>query len=113
MGKKKKVATEKRKSERAAFETQVIIKGIDDMEIQANGSSKDLSLKGIFVNTDKEIPIGSECEVEVILTGMVEDVVLKMNGKVMRKEGEGIGISFESIDLESYTHLKNIVMYNV
>lgn len=108
----KKSSSEKRKNERAAFETQVVIKGVDGIKIQAKGSSKDLSLKGIFVTTDKEIAIGSECEIEVILTGMIEDVVLKMNGKVMRKEKTGVGVHFESIDLESYTHLKNIVMYN-
>ncbi len=107
-----KKTKEKRENERAVFETQVIIKGVGSTPIQTKGSSKDLSLKGIFVTTDENVPIGSECEIEVVLTGMVDDVVLKMNGKVMRKEKTGVGIHFESIDLESYTHLKNIVLYN-
>ena len=102
---------EKRRKIRVDFTTQVIVKSATS-EIQAKGSSKDLSLKGIFVNTSENIPIGEKCRVKVVLTGMVDDLVLQMEGTVVRKSEGGLAVDFSSMDIDSYTHLKNIVKYN-
>lgn len=104
--------SEKRAGVRVDFETEILLR-VEGEEIREAGSSRDLSLKGAYIKTGKEISVGSKCEVEVCLTGMVEKVSLKMEGVVARKDSDGVGISFNSIDLDSYTHLKNIVRYNV
>ncbi len=109
----RKYDKEKRRGIRVDFSTQIILM-VDgsDSESQIEGSSKDLSLKGIFINTTEEIPVGSKCKVNVFLTGMVEAIVLQMQGDVARKTPSGIAIDFNLMDIDSYTHLKNIVRYN-
>jgi len=102
---------EKRSKPRVYFETNILLK-LDKFEVQAFGSSRDLSLNGIYLKTDDDVPVGAECAIEISLFGMTEALLLKMQGIIVRKEMSGIGISFNSMDLDSYAHLKNIVRYN-
>lgn len=48
----KEMNEEKRKKTRVHFKTQVTLK-TDESEIEAEANSKDISVKGIFVNTKK------------------------------------------------------------
>ncbi len=102
---------ERRQKLRVDFKTQITLR-IGGSEVHVDGDSRDLSLSGIFINTDEEAQVGTKCDVEVCLTGMAKPLNLKMNGSIIRKETSGIAIAFESMDLDSYTHLKNIVRYN-
>jgi hypothetical protein len=103
----------KRERIRVDFETQIDLRvDTSEFEFQASGSSKDLSIKGIFVKTKNDIPAGTKCHVEILLTGMTEKLVLQMQGKVIRKNHEGVAILFDSMDLKTFTHLKNLVRYN-
>ncbi len=43
---------------------------------------------------------------------MIEAIALQMQGDVVRKTPSGIAIDFNFMDIDSYTHLKNIVQYN-
>ncbi|MFZ5568767.1 MAG: PilZ domain-containing protein [Thermodesulfobacteriota bacterium] len=102
---------ERRKKRRVEFSTNIILK-MDGNEIHVTGSSKDLSLNGVFINTPDNIPLNAACQVEIQLSGMVEPLLLRMKGTTVRKEPVGIAVLFESMDLDSYSHLKNIVRYN-
>ncbi len=102
---------EKRRNTRVNFKTNVVLKS-DDFTIKAEANSDDLSLKGLHVQTAEDVPMDTLCDVELHLTGTTEDVTLNMKGKVVRKDDSGIGVKFESIDIDSFTHLKNILMYN-
>jgi PilZ domain len=103
--------SDKRRKPRVHYETDIRIK-LDKFEIRTLGSSMDLSLNGIFVKTDEDIPVETECMVEISLSGTTENLQLTMQGTVVRKGSSGIGISFNSMDIDSYTHLKNVVRYN-
>lgn len=102
---------DRRKKLRVDFKTNIFLK-TDLSEIHIEGSSKDLSLKGMFIHTREETAIGAKCRVEVNLTGMTEPLSLHMQGKIIRKDPNGIAVEFDSMDLDSYTHLKNLVRYN-
>ena len=102
---------ERRRKMRVGFHTQIMLEA-GDAKIRTEGNSKDLSLSVIFVNTDEKISVDTPCKVEVALSGTVELVVLQMNGRIVRNDVSGIGITFDSMDLDSYTHLKNIVRHN-
>lgn len=102
---------EKRKHTRVEFSTRIVLMA-SDTEIEATGSSKDLSLKGVFVNTDKKLDVGTECNVKIFLSGGIGDIELAMTAKVARVVDAGLGLAFEAMDVDSYTHLKNIVLYN-
>ncbi|RPJ82672.1 MAG: PilZ domain-containing protein [Deltaproteobacteria bacterium] len=102
---------DRRKKLRVDFKTTIFLK-TDLSEIHIEGNSKDLSLKGMFIHTREETAIGTKCRIEVNLTGMTEPLSLHMQGKIVRKDLNGIAVEFDSMDLDSYTHLKNLVRYN-
>lgn len=102
---------ERRQRIRVEFETRIKLT-VGDREYHAEGSSRDLSLNGVFIRTDAEVETGSRCRLSIYLSGMVEETALEIEGAVVRVEENGLAVSFESMDLASFTHLKNIVRYN-
>lgn len=75
--------------------------------------TRDLSLRGVFVYSDVIFPLQSPCLVTITLTGLVVPIEIKLESRVVRAESNGIGVEFEGIQsLDSYHHLKNLVMYN-
>ncbi len=104
---------ERRNYERVDFSTALsIVIEIEGAKIEVKGDSKDLSLKGMFITTDKKIPTGSPCAIKIFLTGTRDLVELNMQGVIARAENKGLGITFDSMDVDSFTYLKNIVKYN-
>jgi hypothetical protein len=102
---------EKRRKLRVEFKTKITLK-TDQSKLNIEGNSKDLSLKGMFINTDEHIALNTKCDIEIYLTGMTEEFTLNMHGTVIRLENNGIAVEFTTMDLDSYTHLKNILRYN-
>jgi Tfp pilus assembly protein PilZ len=74
--------------------------------------TKDISLNGLFVLTDHQVKIGDECKVIITLNSQVADLTLRLNAHVTRTTAEGIALTFKEMDIETYQHLKNIVLYN-
>jgi hypothetical protein len=96
---------------RVNFQSRIVIE-VPDLAIRLDGDSRNLSLKGIFVETVEDVPLKARCGVQVFLSGTVSPIALKMEGIVTRKEPTGIAIAFDSMDIDSYAELKNIVRYN-
>jgi len=111
VGEVKTMDEEKRKRTRVHFKTQVTLK-TEKSEIEAEANSKDISMKGAFVNTKEKIPVGTPCDIEIMLTGTSTKLSLSIKGTIIRQEPSGLGITFDSMDVDSYLHLKNIIMYN-
>jgi hypothetical protein len=107
----RKMEEERRTRTRVDFTTQVIVK-TDESEIVAEANSEDISIKGLFVNTEERIPVGTPCDIEILLTGTSTRLALTIKGIITRQDASGLGIAFDSMDLDSYVHLKNIVLYN-
>jgi len=104
---------ERRKHSRVGFATRIDVRFVSGQEtISLNANSKDLSLKGIFVQTETKFPLSTPCTVDIYLTGGVEEIKLEIQGETVRQTDDGVGIVFKSMDVETYTHLKNIVYYN-
>jgi len=103
----------RRKFDRVEFSTPInIILDIDGKAVELSGSSKDLSMKGIYIDTARRFKPGTPCSVKIHLTGSSEKIELIMQASITRQTGEGMGICFESMDVDTYAHLKNIVKYN-
>ncbi|MBU1196460.1 MAG: PilZ domain-containing protein [Proteobacteria bacterium] len=105
---------EKRKHPRVGFTTQIKIElEADGKKILLEGNTRDLSLKGVFLNADIDVlPVGTACNLNVYLSGGIDEIVLNIKGSVARSTDAGMGISFDSMDVDTYSHLKNIVYYN-
>ena len=102
---------ERRGKTRVHFKTQVTLKA-DESKIVSEANSKDISIKGMFVNTEKKMPVGTPCDIEILLTGTSTRLALSIKGIVTRQDATGLGVSFDSMDIDSHFHLKNIIMYN-
>ena len=104
---------ERRKHSRVGFATTIqILLEADGEKINLDASSRDLSLKGIFVTTKKKLSSGTKCAIKVYLTGTIDKIELLMKGTIVRVSDNGMGIGFDSMDVNTYSHLKNIVRYN-
>ena len=104
---------ERRKSSRVAFTTDIRIHiEAEGKHVEVQGDSKDLSLKGIFVNTQEHFELQTKCDIRIHLTGSIDKIELQISGRVARIGKAGLGIVFDSMDIDSYSHLKNIVQYN-
>ncbi|WP_022664730.1 PilZ domain-containing protein [Desulfospira joergensenii] len=104
---------EKRRHPRVGFSTRIlVVLSEEGRQVELEGSSKDLSLRGVFVNTDRQFDKGTPCSVKIYLSGGIEEVELLLEGTLVRQTEKGIGVVFDSMDVDTYAHLKNIVMYN-
>jgi len=102
---------EKRENTRVAFQATISVvfadKSYDHCE------TRDLSLRGVFVEGVRGRRKGDQCRLSLHLSGTSSDLALQMAGEVVRVEEDGVGLHFSEIDLDSFYHLKNIVYFNM
>jgi len=77
-----------------------------------HGEVDNLSMSGMFMVTGEQLQPGETVDISIILNGVTPEINVRITGKVSRIAENGIGFTFEKTDLDSYTHLKNIVSYN-
>ncbi len=71
--------------------------------------TQNLSMKGILCNRVEGFAVGSLCEVSILLS---EEVVIHIEGKVVRSDESGLAVDFIVMNEESFTHLRKLVQYN-
>ncbi len=84
-----------------------------EQKVQFEAHSKDLSQRGVFVKTDKRPSLDTVCQVNVYLSGGLDDLKLEIQGRIVRHTDAGFAVEFESMDVDTYTHLKTLVLYNI
>jgi hypothetical protein len=72
---------------------------------------ENLSLHGLFVKNDRHIPLGTRADIAISLTGIQPEIVIRLKSVAVRSVAEGTGFEFESVDVNSFIHLRNIVAY--
>jgi c-di-GMP-binding flagellar brake protein YcgR len=99
-----------RKFSRVNFKVDTTVK---TAERQFRGDVKDLSMSGMFMLTGERLQMSEPVDISIILTGTSPEIEISFSGEVSRIDENGIGFTFKKMDLDSYTHLKNIVAYNI
>ena len=87
-----------RRRTRVHYKTKVVI-NCDGVTEKITGKSTDISMNGIFIKTDQNVPLRTPCHVSLILKGKNSLLTMDINGKVMRKTPDGLGVQFDD-DLE-------------
>ncbi len=100
---------EKRKHKRVPFHAEATVKNKD---IMINGKIDNLSMKGMFLNTDGRLTDADQVEITILLTGSSSQLSIDLTGTVIRQTESGIAIAFKEMDLDSFIHLRNVVSYN-
>ncbi|MDA8412585.1 MAG: PilZ domain-containing protein [Desulfobacteraceae bacterium] len=98
-----------RKFSRVNFQVDATVKAAGH---QFHGQVENLSMSGMFMICDERLQLGEHVDMSIILSGVVPEINVTISGKVSRIVENGIGFIFEKTDIDSYTHLKNIVSYN-
>jgi len=101
--------TNTRRFSRVPFRVSATVKTADR---QFYGNVENLSMNGMFLCTAERLPESEPVEITIVLSGTSPELFVGFTGKVSREAENGIAFSFEKIDLDSYTHLKNIIAYN-
>ena len=71
-----------------------------------------LSIGGCLVPITAQLESGTECQVEVLLSGTSSELTLRVEGEVVRSLPESVAIRFTRIDPDSLFHLQNIIRHN-
>lgn len=101
---------EKRHFRRVFFRTEAIVHHGDKT---FTGEVSDLSLRGMFVKSPHGIPLGESVKAKILLSGSTSELSIQVDGTVVRHQGEdGVGIEFHEMDVDSFVHLRNVVIYN-
>ncbi|MHB8122550.1 MAG: PilZ domain-containing protein [Desulfuromonadaceae bacterium] len=80
---------------------------------QFHGAVENLSMAGMFLVTNEQLDEGDTADITIALTGTLPEIAVNFTGVVTRLTEDGVGFTFEKMDLDSYTHLKNIIAYNI
>lgn len=84
--------------------------------IEASGSHiqckiKDLAFRGLYATGETALAEGTEVLVVIHLTDDAERAPLNIKGKIIRKSQKGFGVEFNEMDLDTFTDLKHILIY--
>ena len=90
-----KPVKDKRKRLRIAFEAQVKL-WFEAIDVTLNARMKNISINGIFVETDNIIPVNTPCRIEVIITAPHSRLTIETSGFVSRHDPSGLGVKFEN-----------------
>ncbi|MCX7821862.1 MAG: PilZ domain-containing protein [Syntrophobacterales bacterium] len=105
------VEREQRRFTRVIFHAKAEIS--TKVSISISGEVKDLSLKGAFIVSNEKLPVGQKVEISLQLPGSEPSISISVKGKVVRTTPEGMGIDFESMDIDTFYVLKEIVAHNL
>lgn len=100
---------ERRIAKRIHFETDAsIYYGSNDVT-KASLETKDISLAGVFLKTPSKIPTGTDCFLDIAVSGSTSKMHFTVEGTISRQEEEGLGISFTKLNPDGYAHIKNLM----
>jgi len=90
--------SEKRDRTRLPVDARVVLHA-ENKAFFLDGITRDISMKGLYAKIDFGFPVGTNCQVEIILIGKSSELSIKLNGTIVRREDGGCGVLFEN-DLE-------------
>lgn len=105
------MGTERRRAKRVRFESRVLLQS-EEKAVTATVDARNISLKGMYVQSDRFLPPGTACRVTVTLTGHASQMAFTVAGEICRHDDQGMGIAFVRLDEDSYVHIKNLVRLN-
>ena len=102
---------EKRKLSRVLFSTEAEIK---NSLYEYKGQVTDLSLKSAFIKTHslEMLQEKDPIRLKLLMSGVSTNSFIEIEGEIQRLDQEGIAVKFNSMDIDSFIYLKNIVAHN-
>jgi len=102
---------EKRDFIRVPFSTEVDVR-VQGRTIRSR-EGINISMSGIHLTTADTIPpAGTPCQVKIILEMSGSRIVIEASGKMVRSHPGNVAIEFIELDLDSYHHLRRLIVSN-
>ena len=99
---------------RVPFHTEVEITA--DSRTVRSQKDLDVSMSGLRLTVDSgddsAIAIGAACNARIILAASENRVAIEAAGTVVRSEPGSVAIEFTELDLDSYNHLRQLILNN-
>lgn len=99
---------ERRKNRRVPFQVEATVQ---IGQTSFKGMVDNLSMKGMFLASET-LSGGSSLEISIKLSGSSSSLSIELKGRAVRLTEAGIAIEFQEMDLDSFTHLRNIIAQN-
>ena len=78
-----------------------------------SGWVSNVNMKGLFLNCDDYLPVGSDCRVALFLGDPKDHPCIKARSNIVRIDDNGMAIEFtEILGTDSFNHLRNLVLHN-
>lgn len=75
-----------------------------------SGVVRDIGFEGLWLPTETPLAVQTHCKVAIHLS---ETIKIRADAVVVRAEPDGFAVQFlELLDLDSYGHLRNLILYN-
>ncbi len=77
------------------------------------GKTTDVSLKGIHIDCGNPLPVGSICQLTLLVGLQADPIRIELGGTVVRADKNGMAVEIEDVlPIDTLTHLQNIMRYN-
>jgi len=78
-----------------------------------SSNTLDISMNGLRVATTETVPPeGTFCEVEIVLAEAPDPVIIETRGSIVRSEPGTLAVHFSEVDVDSYEHLRQLILNN-
>jgi hypothetical protein len=71
--------------------------------------TKDLSLDGLFIATDRLIPVGQMVSISLKMPSVSRSSELSVDGVVVRSSVRGVAFRFKSLGHDTFVYLKTVI----
>ncbi len=95
-----------RRFNRIRFETRAMV-NIAGQSFE--GLTENLSLNGLFIRTERHLPVGNRAEIIFSLPSASSSSMLTVNSTVVRNDIHGMAFQFGSLDHDSFSRLKTVI----
>ncbi len=76
------------------------------------GTLRDIAVQGAFIICEPAMELGTPVVVTIVLHGGIDDIPVRAQAEVVRREEGGLGVHFTEVDVDSVEHLRNIITFN-
>ncbi len=76
------------------------------------GSTRDVSMNGVYLVGERSIAAGARCRVTVYIGGRESGARVDAAGRIARVDAHGMAVTFDEVSLDGYQHLKQLVLLN-
>jgi hypothetical protein len=104
------MAEERRRFTRVDLNSKVVVSA---QGANVDGDIRDLSLSGVYVIAPGKVPLDEAVKLEMVLAGPTSELILDIQGVVVRHGDDGFGIRFDlqEFELDTFLHLRNVIAY--